>query len=184
MQMKRLVTLCAVLGLVAACASERSAVRDTPPSEPEAESSGPGPTLCADLATLVDAARQNFPGLRREDRPVTVDHAPGFEATFQLANTIGCRILTSEAPYPDVYECDLAPLASHASHEAAREMVWRWGAVVSACPVVASWRALPSTKQGYGWELEIEGNHELAVRVITTGADDARPTLVVRMNEI
>lgn len=181
MQSRQVATFFVVLGILSACATEQNAVREAPLGEPAGATSGPGPNVCAELATLVSAARQNFPGLRRDDRPVTVDHSPGFEATIQLANTVACRILTSEVPYPDAYECDLAPATSQA---AAREMVRRWGAIVATCPVVAEWRALPPTERAYGWELEIEGNHELAVQVLTAGDDDMRPTIVVRMDEI
>jgi len=144
-------------------------------------SSEPGPTLCADLAALVEGARSNFPGLRRQDRPVVVDNVPGFEAAMTLANTAGCRILTSSAPYPDAYECDLAPATSQPT---ARVIVERWAAVVGACPAVASWTARAPTDAGYAWELELEDNHQLVVTVVTTGEADARPTIVVRMNEI
>src|SRR4051812_30326146 len=123
-----------VLGISAACtpgqeppkspASPASpATPATPPTPasaasstamPATPSSGPSPTLCADLSMLVDAARKNFPGLRRQDRPVKIENDPGFEATFVLPGATACRILTSEAPYPDAYECDLAQVASRA----------------------------------------------------------------------
>ncbi len=141
----------------------------------------PGATLCADLNTLVEAARKNFPDLRRKDRPVSIEHTPGFEATFVLPNTTACRILTSEAPYPDAYECDLAKVTSHAQ---AREVIERWATVVATCPVVARWKATPPDDMGRSWAIETGDNHELVVRLFTAGDDKARPTLVVRRNEI
>ncbi|MEO7328770.1 MAG: hypothetical protein ABI193_09350 [Minicystis sp.] len=141
----------------------------------------PGATLCADLGTLVESARKNFPGLRRQDRPVSIDHNPGFEATVVLANTVACRILTSETPYPDVYECDLERATSHAQ---AKVVLERWASVVATCPVLSTWRATPPNDLGRSWQIETGDDHELMVQLFTAGDDKARPTLVVRRNEI
>jgi hypothetical protein len=144
-------------------------------------SPGLSPTLCADLGTLIEAARKNFPGLRRQDRPVSIEHQPGFESTVVLAGATACRILTSEKPYPDAYECDLAKIESHAQ---AKAVIDRWASVVATCPVLATWKASKPDDLGRSWELETGDDHELVVRLFTAGDDKARPTLVVRRNEI
>ena len=137
--------------------------------------------MCADLGALIEAARANFPDMRRQDRPVTIENNPGFEATVVLPSTVACRILTSEAPYPDAYECDLAPSESAAK---AQGVVERWGAVVAACPQLATWAASAPTELGRKWELETGDDHELVVELFTAGDDRARPTVTVRRNEI
>ncbi len=112
---------------------------------------------------------------------MSIDNNPGFEATVTLADTVACRILTSEAPYPDAYECDLAKASSHAQ---ALAVVERWASVVATCPVLATWKAAPPSDLGRSWQIETGDNHELVVRLFTAGDDKARPTLVVRRNEI
>jgi len=171
-----------VLGTVFVAACGKDAPRPATPTAPTpVAEDGPGPPLCAALGGLIGAARTNFPDMRRQDRPVTVDNAPGFEATVTLPHTVACRILTSEAPYPDAYECDLATVASAADAQA---VIARWAPAVAACPQLATWAASEPTELGRTWELETGDNHELVVRLETAGDDHARPTLVVRRNEI
>jgi len=176
MRHDRIVLLLIALGSHAACHTGASPTTPSPVA-----TDGPGPTLCADLGSLIEAARTNFPDMRRQDHPVTIDHQPGFEATVVLPKTVACRILTSEAPYPDAYECDLAPTESAAKAQA---VVERWGTAVAACPQLATWAASAPSETGRKWELEGDDNHELVVQVLTDGDDHARPTLTVRRNEI
>lgn len=179
MQNHRILLTLVALASTAACGT--ATAPGAAPHATESVEAAPGPTLCADLGTLIAAARANFPDLRREDRPIEVDHEPGFEAKFVLPGAAACRILTSPSPYPDAYACDLASTASRAQ---AKTVVERWAAVVATCPQVAGWIAKPATEQGRIWEYETDDNHLLAVQVVTAGDDGARPTLVVRHDEI
>ncbi|MCE9577265.1 MAG: hypothetical protein K8W52_29220 [Deltaproteobacteria bacterium] len=181
MRKDRIVLLLLVAGSHAAC--HKAASPTTGPTAPTAPvaADGPGATICADLGGLIEAARTNFPDMRRQDHPVTIENNPGFEATVVLPSTVACRILTSEAPYPDAYECDLAPTESAAKAQA---VVERWGTVVAACPQLATWAASAPSETGRKWELETGDDHELVVQLFTAGDDHARPTVTVRRNEI
>lgn len=160
-----------MVGTTASCG--KGSARSTTP--------GPGPTYCADMGTLIEAARKNFPDMRRKDKSVTIENQPGFEATVVLPSTVACRILTSEQPYPDAYECDLAPVESQVK---AKAVIDRWAPIVAACPQLGTWQAKPATDLGRSWELETDDNHLLRVVLFTAGDDKARPTLTIRSDEI
>lgn len=154
----------------------------TPATVPDSTTAGgPGATFCDDMGGLIEAARKNFPDMRKKDKPLPSKVEPGFESTVVLANTVGCRILTSEAPYPDAYQCDLAKVGSRAE---AKAVLDRWAPLVGACPQLAKWKATTPNEFGRRWELETGDNHQLEVQLITTGDDNTRPTLVIRLNEI
>lgn len=188
-----------VTGLLAACNTEPAVpVTPDPTSGPTsqpttAESAipasrggeptitGPHETLCGDLEKLIEAARKNFPDMRKKDHPVKSDGTPGFEATFVIAGSTACRILTSEAPYPDAYECDLTSMKPD---EKAASVIERWAPAVEKCPSVSKWKASKLGETGRAWSMETNDNHELSVQLVTAGDDRSRPTLVVRLNEI
>lgn len=148
----------------------------TPPTPAEPAT----PALCEGIGSMIEAARVNYPDIRKMDKPVEIDHVAGFEATFVFPDTTGCRILTSEPPYPDAYECDLS-LGD--PPKSAKVVVDRWVAMVEKCPQIASW---PRHAYGAGvaWEIETNDNHMLNVHVLPVGDDETRPTLGIRLNEI
>lgn len=172
----------AVLGLALSCAAAcghggSPATRPTPPPAV----GGPPASLCAELAPLIDAARDDFPAEPRA-RAVTVDNNPGFAASATVTGATGCAILTSEEPYPDALQCDLGPTTATAD---AKATVDRWAAALATCPQLATWHANEPSRLGQTWELELEDNHELAVAVFTEGDDaQARSVISVRKNEI
>jgi hypothetical protein len=176
-------TFALVTAVTAGCG--KSAHHPTTPVDDGDKPGGPGApgaTMCVDLGTVIDAAREDFPDYRLQDKPVTVENNPGFESSFVMPGTLACRILTSEEPYPDAYECDLAAAGSL---DASRAVIDRWAAAVGACPQLEGWHANDPTELGRGWELETGDDHELAVQLFLAGPPDhPTPTLIVRRNEI
>lgn len=162
-------------------ATKASATPATSQGEPGSPPlAGPGAKLCGDLEALVKAAHQNFSTLRKKDRPVTVAGTAGFEATYVAEGATACRVLTSEPPYPDVYECDLA----HEKSDTAQAVIGRWATAVAKCPSIQGWKPIDLGEVGRAWSIETNDDHELNVSLIAADDDRSRPTLVVRRNEI
>jgi len=74
--------------------------------------------------------------------------------------------------------------SSRESPAQAKAVVDRWAAVVAACPQLATWHAREPSDLGRAWELDTGDDHELWVELLAAGADKARPTLTIRLNEI
>ena len=167
--------LASVLVLATGCPSSSSRpAAPTPASDTAA--------LCADLATLVNAAAGNFVD-QRTATAVSRDGQDGVEASHAVTGTAGCVILHPSPAYPDdLVECELGAAGTSAD---ARAVLAAWTPRVAGCAVIQGWASHPGADGSQSWEQETGDNHLLAVQLELAGDEPSvRPVLHVRRPEI
>ncbi len=145
------------VAIAAACGGDKP--KPVTPADPAPAAESP---VCAEIGTLLEAARASFD-------PSTV-----------VTGAVACRVIPGEAPYPDAFECELAAPESEAK---AQEVLDRWAADLATCPQLSTYKA-STNSLGQAWVLELEDNHTLEVQLSTSNEANTLPTLTVRMNEI
>jgi len=135
------------------------------------------PSLCEEIAAVLEASKSSYAGLALEDKPVKRDKdTAGFQARQPLHGAASCAVYGEPDPS---YFCELGPASAPAESGAVLKV---WESKLAACPALAPpFKMRTLGEHGKVWS-DDKSKGERSVSLAFSG-DDARPrpVLVVRL---